>query len=282
VYALEYEKWGYRPSLTKTTKGYDPLNMMEQQRRKESLKTKQQLLMFLAKSMGEFQASDPRDFVYAFLGLLQNPDGLLQPDYSRSLRDVFTSTTRAFIERSQVPDVLGLASGVEYSSARDLPSWAVDWSGEGLTVALCNPKRLTAFRASGRSGYKPDPTCANPARLRVHGKVIDRIEWMSTHALEKRYYLDPSRKFLNLDGIHSEIISSLPEDMTAADLTRERLLKVLLADQAWAHGNPDRPKGVLTLLNAYDRWPEAMAAKNLLEAEKKGFGEIPADIWDLQ
>jgi hypothetical protein len=105
---------------------------------------------------------------------------------------------------------------------------------------------------------------------------------MSTHAHEKHYYLDPSRKFLNLDGIHSEIISSLPEDMTAADLTRERLLKVLLADQAWAHGNPDGPKDVLTLLNAYDHWPEAMAAKNLLEAEKKGFGEIPADIWDLQ
>jgi hypothetical protein len=129
VYALEYEKWGYRPSLTKTTKGYDPFNMMEQQRRKESLKTKQQLLMFLAESRGEFQGTDPRDFVYAFLGLLQNPDGLLQPDYSRSLRDVFTSTTRAFIERSQVPDVLGLASGVAYSSARDLPPWAVDWSG---------------------------------------------------------------------------------------------------------------------------------------------------------
>jgi hypothetical protein len=105
---------------------------------------------------------------------------------------------------------------------------------------------------------------------------------MSTHAHEKHYFLDPSRKFLNLDGIHSKIISSLPEDMTAADLTRERLLKVLLADQVWAHGNPDGPKDVLTLLNAYDRWLEAMAAKNLLEAEKKGFGEIPADIWDLQ
>jgi hypothetical protein len=37
--------------------------------------------MFPAESMGEFQATDPRDFVYAFLGLLQNPDGLLQPDY---------------------------------------------------------------------------------------------------------------------------------------------------------------------------------------------------------
>jgi hypothetical protein len=282
VLALEYEKWGYRPILSKTTKGYDPLDMMETQRNKQSLKTNRQFLMFLAESIGEFQATDSRDFVYAFLGLMQDPDGLLKPDYSLSLREVFTLTIRVFIERSQVLDVLNLVSGVEYSSARDLPSWAVDWSGEGRNITLCNPKRWTEFRASVNSKYILNPECANPARLRVHGKVIDIIKWMSTHAHEKYYYLDPSRKFLNLDGIHDELISNLPEDTPTADLTRERLLKVLLADQAWQHSNPDRPKDYLTVLNAYDRWPEAMAAKNLLEAEQQGFGEIPADIWALQ
>jgi len=127
--------------------------MMEQQRVKESLKTTNSPNVSRRASGGVSSHRSSR-FVYASRPSAESR-WVLQPDYSLSLRDVFNHPPGHSSNSSRSSSV-GLASGVEYSSARDLPSWAVEWSGEGLTVALCNPNDGTA--SGSLAAWDTNPT----------------------------------------------------------------------------------------------------------------------------
>jgi len=76
-------------------------------------------------------ATDPRDKVFALLGLAEDStESRFQPDYSKSVQEVYKETTKEVITRE-----LSLAI-LEYAGLSrlqiELPSWCVDWTyGEG-------------------------------------------------------------------------------------------------------------------------------------------------------
>jgi hypothetical protein len=70
------------------------------------------------------KSTDPRDKVYALLGIARNPKVVI-PDYKKSVAEVYMETTRALIAESQSLQALNAAQpSIE---DKDLPSWAADW-----------------------------------------------------------------------------------------------------------------------------------------------------------
>ncbi|CZR57862.1 uncharacterized protein PAC_07751 [Phialocephala subalpina] len=81
-------------------------------------------------------AGDPRDKVYAFLGIAKEFQGnsrslnqqLLVPDYTKSVTDVYTDTMKFLVRSSGNLLFLGLKESRNDSPLSDLPSWVPDFN----------------------------------------------------------------------------------------------------------------------------------------------------------
>ncbi|KAK0614716.1 heterokaryon incompatibility protein-domain-containing protein [Immersiella caudata] len=81
-------------------------------------------------NMWDREATDPRDKVFAVLGLVgdENIETQLQPDYTKSMNQVYREAAASIILGEKSLDILLAASA---SGARDgLPSWVPDWRRE--------------------------------------------------------------------------------------------------------------------------------------------------------
>lgn len=75
--------------------------------------------------------TDLRDQVYAFIGMA-DPGYQIVPDYSSSLNEVLTITTRRIIEYEDSLDILTNYVVPRQSYRAGLPSWVVDWTAKEL------------------------------------------------------------------------------------------------------------------------------------------------------
>ena len=96
-----------------------------------------------------FQCSDPRDKVYALLGLgADNTKGKprLQPVYGdRSVVDTYVSTAIQILEDADDLLLLAHAEGQDFQMIEGLPSWVPDWSCvRGLGLGIVGYTRFTA------------------------------------------------------------------------------------------------------------------------------------------
>ncbi|KAJ4196347.1 hypothetical protein NW767_009468 [Fusarium falciforme] len=87
------------------------------------LSTQRSLSHLLRLARG-FQATDPRDKLYAFLGIADNP--FTTPDYTLSVEDVFKNWVRGCIQRDRNLDCL---HGNRASINQSGPSWLPELSG---------------------------------------------------------------------------------------------------------------------------------------------------------
>ncbi|KAG4432566.1 hypothetical protein IFR05_011954 [Cadophora sp. M221] len=72
-------------------------------------------------------ATDPRDKVYALLGLVSEDErSRYQVDYSISTEQAYAITTKTMLQHDPAMEVLCLA-GIDQRSTDDLPSWCPDW-----------------------------------------------------------------------------------------------------------------------------------------------------------
>ncbi|TVY13033.1 Heterokaryon incompatibility protein 6, OR allele [Lachnellula arida] len=72
------------------------------------------------------KSTDPKDKVYALVGICSSRDTFGAMDYSRSMRDIYTHTARHIISTSGKLDVICVK---QHDMSRfDLPSWAPDWT----------------------------------------------------------------------------------------------------------------------------------------------------------
>ncbi|KAI0123070.1 heterokaryon incompatibility protein-domain-containing protein [Xylariales sp. AK1849] len=122
-----------------------------------------------------YSASDPRDVVFGLLGICADVKSLgLHADYRKSVAEVYTEATRAFLAHS--PEYR-----LDYCTfPKDLPglpSWVPDWNRKGrLGVEFYPIAYDTLFNAS--SNRKPLPLLdvgLNPAGLRQLGFRIDTV-----------------------------------------------------------------------------------------------------------
>ncbi|KAK5655094.1 hypothetical protein OQA88_5993 [Cercophora sp. LCS_1] len=153
-----------------------------------------QLLLQMLRQFRCLQAGDPRDKVYALLGIIRSrfedarwklladsssQDSyvsssiwLLQPVYgSHTPRDVYVECAIRILESVQDLRLLSCVEGPEFQHLAGLPSWVPDWS-----VSL----RVGLGRASGRfsaAGQTPRSLVVDPVRimLETQGWKLDTI-----------------------------------------------------------------------------------------------------------
>lgn len=96
-------------------------------------------------------ASDPRDKVYAFRGLLPKTLSEVVVDYTLPVATVFTSATRRYIEAHSDLNILYEATRNQ-TRLRELPSWALDWAINDIDNLMMLPWFvMESARASGHS-----------------------------------------------------------------------------------------------------------------------------------
>lgn len=116
-------------------------------------------------------ASDPRDKVYSLFRLIAE-DPRLQPDYSRSARDLYKDVVRAMIDYSGTLEILS-HHNVGNVGLPNMPTWCPDWTTMRGGRYLLQQKQYSAAGRTRAHAMLQDDT------LTVKGKELDRIELIS-------------------------------------------------------------------------------------------------------
>lgn len=147
----------------------------------------QSFLDLLGAAHRKRQASDPRDFIYAFLGHPSIPVEVL-PDYTKSVQDIYLDFTITMLLGSG-PDILLLVDqGKRYrksrkpASQRQHPSWCPQWDQGSLTKRPSVQESIrfwTGFDASYAKNNVFKPTILDRNTLVVEGVSFDRVRHVS-------------------------------------------------------------------------------------------------------
>lgn len=122
----------------------------------------------------ELDLQDPRDRIYAFCGLPQNPI-TIYPDYRRTHLEAYREFAQAYIELTKSVEVLDFVSHNE-RSITELDSWVPRWdiSSWSLCGGVTFPSVLKS--RSGSTGTSPIIENGN---LKVQGVVLGTIFYAS-------------------------------------------------------------------------------------------------------
>lgn len=99
---------------------------------KKSGKTDPRALSDVLDSFKSMRATDPRDKVYAFLGLAEESGqvGMLRPAYEKPVAEVFRDTMQFLLESSNSLDDLALKEDPQQSHTSGLNSWVPDFASD--------------------------------------------------------------------------------------------------------------------------------------------------------
>jgi hypothetical protein len=253
---LETESENLPTECVTTTQGFHQLyNMVQHQSDRNVFGRSPDFWQLLSDTAPHSRCSDNRDSLYSLLGFLDDDSIKIQPNYRTDRHDVFIDAARCFIEGKLNLDVLSFVPRLnrEISREEGIPSWVPDWSKSGDVLPLISPSRASPFKACiGRPHYeltqhrtfRPIRLLLN--RLKVKGKIIDMVSdaKIETFSDSSHWIGRHLHEFLRLDEILSYLQQwnlSAPEQIR---YTRERVLKVLLADGALLHETPEFSQGV--------------------------------------
>jgi len=127
------------------------------------------------------QATEPRDKIYAFLGIHDElagdrAHGIL-PNYLSPVREVYIDAAMRIIQHANSLDVLGMA-GHRDNAIDKLPSWVPDWSTSDLTSALSyktiDGAYLYNFNAAGNTPAISCPAIFQGDLIQLNGFCFDQ------------------------------------------------------------------------------------------------------------
>jgi len=197
-----------------------------------------------------FECSDPRDKVYALLGLGEghvNEKPRLQPLYGgRSVVDAYISTAIQILEDTNDLLLLAHAEGKDFQSFEGLPSWTPDWScSKGLGLGIVGYGRFAAARNLPRSLKIDEPNKS----LVLRGMLLDRIVQIGESKAEALTL----RKHAYFPGWVS-ILSSLPMVYHTGQPRNEVFWRTLITDTAARIPHPARHPAAGEYKNAFRDW----------------------------
>lgn len=133
----------------------------------------------LATLSATFEASDPRDRIYALLGLnsAKRYRNALRPDYGIAVEDLYTNLAREILVQDGNINFLHSA-GIVYRPSLSLPSWVPDWTSVPAHKIhhgdlLGPPAQIWGIKDS-QTRFSFDP--ASPLVLNLYGDVVDSIK----------------------------------------------------------------------------------------------------------
>ncbi|KAF2675777.1 HET-domain-containing protein [Lentithecium fluviatile CBS 122367] len=178
------------------------------------------------------QCLDPRDKVYALIGLMPTSVAcLLRPDYTLPLSQVYTSAAKAFIQGLDNLDPLQEANPWGPS---DCPSWVADWQKRldhirrsdspiwGPTYLFPRePDNLKHVPYTASGDTKHSAVFLDDGRLQCQGFVVDAISGLSACGLGY-FSWDPN------SIVSPDVFNSVYGDLEA---TTEAVYRTLIADR---------------------------------------------------
>jgi hypothetical protein len=201
-------------------------------------------------------ASNARDHIYAFLGFQNNDKIKISPDYDRSIADAFTRCAKAIIIGTQSLDLLATIRipGHVLRNGKDLNSWVPDWSQASRYHQIGRKASLlcefNSFKACSGRRYT-FVASDSIQKLKISGRVIARVR----HTVRKNYTVNITGLFgevchrLGLDNLINNLEMWCPN---LQNVTKERLLRVLLADGAAGDEQPLPDSKLSELLEYYE------------------------------
>lgn len=156
-------------------------------------------------------ASDPRDMIYALLGITWRdrppfsvyPEAIV-PDYQVSARDLYARVAKTMLRSYKDLRFLSHVQDPSWNKIKDLPSWVPDYSVD-LKPAPLSMRSAELWKACGdlvweeadrNLGMDVEGKDSHPARLHVRGIYLDTItdivdEAPSPHDFRESAALDP-------------------------------------------------------------------------------------------
>jgi hypothetical protein len=140
------------------------------------------------------KATDPRDMVYAHLGIsTEGQQYLLKPNYKMPVEEVFAATTKMIIHHTESLDILSTISHSAQAS-RDMPSWAFDMRTpvrDNPIASLHTDDAERQFRGADKKYSASGETKAVEGsvlwnELALKGKLISRIAKLDESMIEFR------------------------------------------------------------------------------------------------
>ena len=152
--------------------------------RYEFKKNQSQLdILDLSQKFRQMQATDPRDKVYALLGILSEETRAklaIEPDYKLTTAECYTRAAAAVLSCRGNLDSLAVVSRDAAHGAMGLPSWVHDWGGCGRKRGRQIP--LGSLRPDGESASERPPKLRPFAASRCPGFTV-RLKDPNTLAL---------------------------------------------------------------------------------------------------
>ncbi|KAH7303227.1 heterokaryon incompatibility protein-domain-containing protein [Stachybotrys elegans] len=132
-------------------------------------------------------ASDPRDKVYALVGISDlhresAEGGSLAIDYSQSVAEVYTRVTNAIIKHDAMDDADVIWSARQRNNEPGWPSWVPDWrlqTGYGCEWGVGKPFKMSPDSPNGKHTYIP---ADDPSTLIMQGKVLGLVAYRSPYS----------------------------------------------------------------------------------------------------
>ena len=133
-------------------------------------------LIKLLEGFRRLSATDPRDKIYAALGLATDASNRPQMDYGLSPASVFETFAADLVRKGDGISVLHAA--VSHSQGMALPSWVPDWTSQKCTYEPLNLLLDPDIQAGGNMIPNLEPLDEKSA-IRLSGRIADRVWFFS-------------------------------------------------------------------------------------------------------
>jgi hypothetical protein len=212
----------------------------------------------LLEEANHLEATDPRDYIYAFLGCPAATSSYnrpyLQADYTISIEQLYCHLADVLLRQSsEGPWCLGVMCQERDDLMRSsIPSWVTPWSSHSQVSGITYPGHW--YRAGGPEHFYQTAK-QDEGTLAIRGSLFDKVEWMSDILVAKSFRIaqaqyaqvSQSNTVPYIDRLWDLISRNMAE--SGIELQLDDFFSMLM--QGFPGGGPSRESWHLRVLNAY-------------------------------
>ncbi|KAL8915298.1 MAG: hypothetical protein Q9171_000168 [Xanthocarpia ochracea] len=279
--SIMYLSRGYKPMFAIREARFESRNGLSSPKKSKWLST-------LWQAMGNLDATNPRDKVYAFLAFADSTqENRISPSYGKSITSVYTDATVRSIYSVGSLDVLELAikSG---ELPGDFPSWVPDFSQPlPSSPFMTHNVGSTGFHASRDSQYTFRTSNTELTTLKVRGHILSTVASVNSMDFHNHKPSQTLHDWIKLADVTAWVQSQAQHRISrkSPNISKEtlstlelRILRTLLAGGAGSDDTPDNwdYNDAEAILEVYHNESSILEAKNngLLD---KPFHQIDSD-----
>ncbi|KAI4236728.1 MAG: hypothetical protein L6R40_006072 [Gallowayella cf. fulva] len=272
---LDLQEVGEAASIMHSSRGYKPMFAIRETRFESrnglSSSKKSQWLSTLWQAMGNLNATNPRDKVYAFLAFADSrAESRISPSYEKSVESVYTDATVRSIHARGSLDVLELAIKGDESLA-GLPSWVPDFSHPLPSLPfMTHNVGSTEFDASRGSRHSFVYHHTDSSTLSVRGLILGKVTSIYPIAFQDSESPGTLHHRIGLDGVVAWVKSQFktapvgepPQNLVPnleASILRTLLAQGAASDDTPANMDYTNPEAILAV---YHNEPAILQAKD--------------------